>query len=214
MLGDRIAANARVDGSLPMLLSLVSWWWNGDLALKDGEALIDPAARASRPSLLDDPATYVAALAICVFQTTLSATTYDLIDARGIDQMISAQDGRKSWTEAENLHQYILRSGIVTRTEEDVDMDLEEADRVAELRDVILDYGRAMLAMAVDLHATNKDFSLKKLRQNLDRDVQYAYGLPLKDWIDSTDVAHRPFIPSVTFVPDYKPDITFQFASS
>ena len=37
LLGDRIAANARVDGSLPMILSMLSWWWNGDLAVAEGE---------------------------------------------------------------------------------------------------------------------------------------------------------------------------------
>ena len=37
LLGDRIAANARVDGSLPMILSMLSWWWNRDLAVAKGE---------------------------------------------------------------------------------------------------------------------------------------------------------------------------------
>lgn len=41
LLGDRIAANARVDGSLSMLLSLASWWWNGDLAVEEGAEIYD-----------------------------------------------------------------------------------------------------------------------------------------------------------------------------
>ncbi|VDB96588.1 unnamed protein product [Peniophora sp. CBMAI 1063] len=210
-LGHNIATNTSVEGSLSMLLSIASWWWNGDIALDDDDDMFDPAARACRPSLLDDPATYVAVLAICVFQTALSAVNDGTADSRHVRHIPS---NRKSWAEAENLHQYIIQAGVLMRTQVDTVIDLSHVDRIHELRDIILDYGRAMLAMAIDLHRSDTRLNVRKFRQDLDYDVRLAYGLSADEWVDDDNLSHMPFIPSVTFVSDTRPDLIFRFESS
>lgn len=69
--------------------------------------------------------------------------------------MVAASDGRLSWVEAQSLHEFVSRQGVVSRAVDDSVLDLSSLDRTEELRDVVLDFGRAMLLMATDLHRTN-----------------------------------------------------------
>lgn len=161
----------------------------------------------------EDPASYVALLAMCVFQTSLSAGTYDTLDAKRMENLSHAVDGRLYWEDAERIHEYVGRQGFILRQSQDVPDDLSEIDRIDELRDIVLDYGRAMLSMAQDLNNSNRYLNATRLRASLDRDVEAAFGLSESEWVDPSLLAAMPFVPPVIFVSDPMPDLTFTFAS-
>ena len=148
-----------------------------------------------------------------VFQTTLSVQTYDTFDRKRVAKVAHAYDGRLAWEETERLHEYIGRQGILVRAREDDITDMSQTDRTVELREVVLDYGRAMLAMAKELHSSNRYLNVANVRAALDRDVEEAYGLSPSEWVDVNALDTMPFVPPVMFIADPCPDHDFSFSA-
>ena len=67
---------------------------------------------------------------------------------------------RLYWEAAERIHEWILRQGILIRAESDAAEVTTDALRVARLREVILDFGRGLLALAAKHESTEKGFDI------------------------------------------------------
>ncbi|KZV64121.1 hypothetical protein PENSPDRAFT_691048 [Peniophora sp. CONT] len=205
-MADLVATNDRIDnGSL--YLAIPSWWWWGDIAA--GEDDYDPSARASRPSLADDPRAYVAVLGFHVFQTMLAITSFEKIPVGRV--RIEHAGERVSREPAERLHEWICHQGIVARKGEDVDINMDDKERIQRLRDIILDFGIGIYAMAAEHSRTEPTFDLAFVRNRLGNDARAAYNVPMTKWLNKADLDPRLLIPDLQFYRASKPGLLFAF---
>ncbi|KZV60655.1 hypothetical protein PENSPDRAFT_694078 [Peniophora sp. CONT] len=208
LIGDNIVTNDRIPEALPLHLAFSSWWWHGDLEC-EGE-VFDPSARACRPDLQLHPEIYVALFSMNVFQTTLAATTYDEEELKSLGVTLEYVGERIYRNECERIYEWVLRQGIIARQGVTVDRDASDDDRVALLREIVLDYGRGIFKMSVEHARTNSNFASASLRKRLLLDARSAYKVT-KDFIDRIAFNAMPLIPAVVFVPSPRPDLTFAF---
>ncbi|VDB99234.1 unnamed protein product [Peniophora sp. CBMAI 1063] len=208
-VGDKIVTNDRIPEALPLYLAFASWWWHGDI--NAGTAVYDPSARTSRPVLDEHPRVYVALLAMQVFQTTLSVTTYDERNWKSLGVSMEYVGRIVYREEAERIHEWILRQGIVAKQGENVDCDGSDEERIFALQDIILEFGRGVYKLAVDHSRTNTHFSMASLRKRLLTDARNAYGVTAKKWLDGVDFARGPLVPDVCFYSSLRPELKFAF---
>ncbi|VDB87224.1 unnamed protein product [Peniophora sp. CBMAI 1063] len=210
-VGDKIVTNDRIPEALPLYLAFASWWWHGDIACHGD--VYDPSARSCRPPLEHDPASYIALLAMNVFQTTLSVATYDETQssAKSKGVVIEATTGIIYREEAGRVHEWICRQGVIARKGMEVDLSHSDADRIKLLRDLVLDYGRGIYKLAVNHSDTYPNFAFASLRSRLLSDARGAYKVNVKDWLHNVGDERVPLIPDVVFLPSPRPDLKFAF---